>query len=104
MAGSGRRVVTGHDAAGKSVVVSDGMPPQDHPLHGEAAGADFIEIWSTPDAVPVLTSAPTGEPTLRPFTIMPPTGHLIRIIDIYPPRPAKRSTMMTVPSWFSGVV
>ena len=32
MAGSGRRVVTGHDAAGKSVVVSDGMPPQDHPL------------------------------------------------------------------------
>ena len=44
MAGSGRRVVTGHDAAGKSVVVSDGMPPQDHPLHGEAAGADFVTI------------------------------------------------------------
>ena len=94
MAGSGRRVVTGHDAAGKSVVVSDGMPPQDHPLHGEAAGADFIEIWSTPDAVPVLTSAPTGEPTLRPFTIMPPTGHLIRIIDIYPPRLGGKRTVM----------
>ena len=94
MAGIGRRVVTGHDAAGKSVVLSDGMPPQDHPMHGEAVGADFIEVWSSPQAVPTLASEPDGEPTLRPFTIMPPTGHLIRLIDIYPPRLGGRRTVM----------
>ena len=41
-----RRVVTGHDAGGKSVVLSDGAPPQHHPMHGSAIGADFHEIWS----------------------------------------------------------
>ncbi|MBS1240137.1 MAG: hypothetical protein H6R45_843, partial [Proteobacteria bacterium] len=45
----GRRVVTGHDAHGKSVVLSDGPPPQNHPMRGEAVGADFIEMWSTPE-------------------------------------------------------
>jgi hypothetical protein len=91
---TGRRVVTGHDAAGKSVVLSDGMPPQDHPMQGTAIGADFIEIWNTPEATPTLTSAPEGEPTLRPFTIMPPSGHLIRIIDIYPPHLGGQRTVM----------
>ena len=94
MAGKVRRVVTGHDASGKSVVISDGTPPQDHPMQGSAVGADFAEIWSTPEAVPVLTSLPDGEPTARPFTIMPPTGHLIRVIDIYPPNMGGKRTVM----------
>lgn len=94
MAGKVRRVVTGHDATGKSVVVSDGMPPQDHPMQGAAAGADFTEIWSTPEAVPVLASLPEGEPTARPFTIMPSSGHLIRVIDIYPPNMGGKRTVM----------
>ena len=94
MAGKVRRVVMGHDASGKSVVVSDGTPPQDHPMQGAVAGADFTEIWSTPEAVPALTSLPDGEPTARPFTIMPPSGHLIRIIDIYPPHMGGKRTVM----------
>ena len=85
MTGTARRVVTGHDADGKSVVISDGPPPQNHPMTGDAIGADFVEMWSTPEAVPPLTSLPAAEPNDRAFTIMPPTGHLIRIIDIYPP-------------------
>jgi hypothetical protein len=92
--GTVRRVVTGHDANGKSVVVADGMPPQDHPMQGKAIGADFFEIWSTPEAVPTLAALPEGEPTARPFTIMPPTGHLMRIIDIYPPRMGGQRTVM----------
>ena len=92
--GRGRRVVTGHDANGKSVVLSDGVPPQNHPMQGAAIGADFVEIWSTPEAVPALTSLPDVEPTERPFTIMPPTGHLIRIIDIYPPHMGGQRTVM----------
>ena len=94
MAGKVRRVVTGHDGHGKSVVVSDGTPPQDHPMQGSAVGADFAEIWSTPEAVPTLASLPAGEPTARPFTIMPATGHLMRIIDIYPPNMGGKRTVM----------
>ena len=94
MTGTARRVVTGHDAQGKSVVISDGMPPQDHPMRGDAIGADFFEIWNSAEAVPALTSLPDGEPTARPFTIMPASGHLIRIIDIYPPRLGGHRTVM----------
>lgn len=94
MAARARRIVTGHDAAGNSVVISDGEPPQDHPMTGNAIGADFIEMWSTPEAVPSLTSLPASEPNDRAFTIMPPTGHLIRIIDIYPPHMGGQKTVM----------
>jgi Cupin domain len=89
-----RRVVTGHDKAGKSVVLSDGPPPQHHPMHGPEVGADFIEVWNSPQAVPVLTSTEASEPNERPFTIMPPSGHLIRIIKIYPPRMGGQRTVM----------
>lgn len=94
MAGKVRRVVTGHDASGKSVVVSDGTPPQNHPMKGAAVGADFTEIWSTAETVPALASLPDGEPAARPFTIMPAAGHLIRIIDIYPPKMGGKRTVM----------
>ena len=89
-----RRVVTGHDASGKSVVISDGPPPQNHPMHGDAIGADFKEIWSDSGVVPQLTSLPLAEPNDRPFTIMPPGGHLIRIIDVYPAHMGGKRTIM----------
>ena len=94
MAAPSRRVVTGHDANGKSVVLSDGEPPQHHEMTGEAIGADFIELWSSPETVPVLTSEPASEPNERPFTIMPPSGHLMRIIDIYPAHMGGQKTVM----------
>src|SRR4051812_6515254 len=94
--GSGmiRRVVTGHDENGKSVVLSAGPPPQHHRMSGPAVGADFIEVWNAPEPVPQLTSAPASEPNARPFTIMPPSGHLIRIIKIYPPQEGGQRTAM----------
>jgi len=91
---SSRRVVTGHDQNGKSIVLSDGPPPQNHPMHGSALGADFFEMWNDPDVVPRLSSAPPAEPNDRPFTIMPPAGHLIRVIDIYPPQMGGKRTVM----------
>jgi hypothetical protein len=89
-----RRVVTGHDASGRSVVLSDGAPAQHHPMRGPGIGADFFEIWNTPRAVPELTSLEGREPVERDFTIMPVTGHLIRIIDIYPPQAGGKRTVM----------
>ena len=88
----GRRIVTGHDAQGKSIVVSDGVPPQNNPMTGN--GADFIEIWSSDQAVPILAPTPDSEPALRDFTMMPATGHLLRIIDVYPASEGGSATPM----------
>jgi hypothetical protein len=94
MTRSSRRVVTGHDASGKSVVLADGPPPQHHEMRGQAVGADFIEIWNATAAVPQLTSREPHEPNEREFTIMPVAGHLLRIIDIYPPHEGGKRTVM----------
>jgi hypothetical protein len=89
-----RRVVTGHDESGKSIVISDGPPPQHHDMKGPAVGADFIEMWGDSNPVPMLTSVPDREPNEREFTIMPATGHLIRILEIYPPKDGGKRTVM----------
>jgi mannose-6-phosphate isomerase-like protein (cupin superfamily) len=91
---STRRVVTGHDKSGKSVVLSDGPPPQHHSMQGPAVGADFFEMWNVPTAVPQLTSVEAREPNEREFTIMPAAGHLLRIIDLYPPQAGGKRTVM----------
>jgi mannose-6-phosphate isomerase-like protein (cupin superfamily) len=88
------RVVTGHDAAGRSIVLSDGQPPQHHPMHGSAVGADFFEIWNVAAALPQLTAVETREPNERAFTIMPVAGHLLRLIDIYPLKHGGKRTVM----------
>jgi mannose-6-phosphate isomerase-like protein (cupin superfamily) len=89
-----RRVVTGHDSGGKSVVLSDGTPPQHHSMRGPEIGADFHEIWSDSDTVPELTSVEAREPNERPFTIMPVGGHLLRILDVYPLKDGGKRTVM----------
>jgi mannose-6-phosphate isomerase-like protein (cupin superfamily) len=88
-----RRVVTGHDHSGKSVVLSDGPPPQHHPMHGPEVGADFFEIWNSTRTVPLLT-ATEPEPNERAFSIMPVSGHLLRIIELYPPSQGGKRTVM----------
>jgi quercetin dioxygenase-like cupin family protein len=89
-----RRIVTGHDERGTSIVLSDGPPPQHHQMRGSAIGADFYEIWNTTRSVPILTSAEAHEPNERDFTIMPVTGHLLRIIEIFPPQAGGKRTVM----------
>ena len=86
--------MTGHDRNGKSVVLTDGPPPQHHPMQGPELGADFFEIWNTTRPVPLLTPDEATEPNERPFTIMPVSGHLLRIIDIYPLSQGGKRTVM----------
>jgi hypothetical protein len=76
-----RRVVTGHDASGRSVVLSDGMPPN---VRDKGTGVDFIEIWSTgATPVPIYSSEP--EPTDGPLRVPPPPlGTRLRFNDFYP--------------------
>ena len=94
MSRSTRRVVTGHDTLGKSVVLSDDAPPQQHSMHGLGVGADFHEMWSDARTVPELTADVASEPNERPFTIMPAAGHLLRILDVYPLKGGGKRTVM----------
>jgi quercetin dioxygenase-like cupin family protein len=76
-----RRVVTGHDDAGKSVFLSDGAPPV---IRTAAEGAVFVELWST-DASPAPVAPAEPEPTERDLTVPPgPSGTKIRINEIPP--------------------
>ena len=61
-------------------------------MRGASIGAEFIEIWSTTAAVPVLTPVEAREPNEREFTIMPVTGHLLRVLEVYPLRSGGKRT------------
>lgn len=76
-----RRIVTGHDESGRSVVLSDGMPPN---VRDKGTGVDFIEIWNT-TASPAAIRSTEPEPTDGPLRVPPPPqGTRIRLNDFYP--------------------
>ena len=76
-----RRIVTGHDHAGKSIIAIDTrLGPASA---NNAAGAVFFEIWNT-------TGSPTpvdngADPTGRKLQIAPPpAGSIVRFVDFQP--------------------
>jgi hypothetical protein len=76
-----RRVVTGHDEAGRAVIVSDG--PANAFEIAAVPGTVFHEVWST-DSTPASIDNgpdPTGAAPLLP---PPPSGTRIRVVDIPP--------------------
>lgn len=86
-----RRVVTGHDAAGRSVVLIDAPCI----FHGNIGGRGWNvqDIWES-DQVPVPIEATESDPTDGPphFGI-PGTGVRVRVTDI-PPTPAGTAPFM----------
>jgi mannose-6-phosphate isomerase-like protein (cupin superfamily) len=78
-----RRVVTGHDATGKAIVLTDGTPPHvTRPAH--QPGLAFHELWNT-RASPAPVTANEAEATdFHRDTAPPPQGTVIRIVDIPP--------------------
>lgn len=81
-----RRVVTGHDEAGKAIVLADGEPPLviRSPVQ---PGLAFNEIWNT-TAMPQSIAATYEEPTtLHAGTAPPRNGTVIRIVDLPPEGP-----------------
>jgi mannose-6-phosphate isomerase-like protein (cupin superfamily) len=81
-----RRVVTGHDASGKAIVLSDGAPP--HVTRPEyQPGLAFHELWNT-RSTPSPVTARESEPTdIHRDTHPPKGGTVIRIVDIPPEGP-----------------
>src|SRR5882724_5234516 len=76
-----RRVVTGHDAAGRSVFVMDAAAP--HVYRRSPGSAVVTELWETRSAP--ADNRGTAEVTDHPFRLAPPkNGTVFRIIE-YPP-------------------
>ena len=83
MARAVRRVVTGHDGTGRSVVQEDGPPERVVTLGGDS-GTVFHEIWNT-RATPAAIDRASGEPGEPGLLLLPPKGGTrIRILDIPP--------------------
>lgn len=75
------RVVTGHDASGRAVVVSDGALAVVKELEA-IPGTVFHEVWNT-TASPVIDNG--ADPTTGPIVLPPPPGGTrIRFVDIPP--------------------
>ena len=75
-----RRIVTGHDASGRSVVLSDGPNPKTLDI-GTAA---FHEVWIV-DQVPAAIDGTEPEPTDRPVRTPPPAnGAMVRFTEMAP--------------------
>jgi mannose-6-phosphate isomerase-like protein (cupin superfamily) len=77
-----RRIVTGHDDTGVSVVVSDGPVPVTREIPDD--GVAFHEVWVT-DTAPAVIGAGAEDPTAGALTVPPPTrGTRIRINEFLP--------------------
>ncbi len=78
-----RRVVTGHDAAGRAIIQEDGAAPRVQQVGG-AIGPMFHEVWNTPQT-PAYIDAASGEPHEAGIVLAPPkSGTRIRVLDIPP--------------------
>jgi mannose-6-phosphate isomerase-like protein (cupin superfamily) len=77
-----RRVVTGHDAEGCSVVLMDGPSPNSTVLE-KAGGLHLTELWASTSAP--ASNAGSEDAAIRPRRIEPEgAGTVFRIIE-YPP-------------------
>ncbi|MGP0090069.1 MAG: cupin domain-containing protein [Xanthobacteraceae bacterium] len=80
-----RRVVTGHDADGKAIVVSDGPAPF---VHVNALDPQWYstDIWRTDD-MPAPIVAAAAETTLGPRRQLPTKNGSVLRINHFPPEP-----------------
>ncbi len=89
MLGKVRRLVTGHDAQGKAILVEDGFAPAVHTL-AVRPGWALTELWKT-----TATPAELGndrDVTRGPIQLEPPEGgSVFRILEIPPETPESRA-------------
>ncbi len=85
MARAMRRVVTGHDARGKSVILRDEASPHVLEVPG-IPGLALVNLWVT-DTAPA-SNAGAADAAARPVVLEPPPGGTIfRVVDFSPERP-----------------
>lgn len=78
-----RRIVTGHDDEGRSIITSDAPPERAQRVGGEI-GPMFYEVWNTRET-PARIDHRSGEPKEDILVLAPPrNGTRIRVLDIPP--------------------
>jgi hypothetical protein len=78
-----RRVVTGHDAEGRSTFVADGLAPNVNEMKPTFPGLALTDLWETKGA-PADNDHP-GDAADRPVHLEPPrNGTIVRIVE-FPP-------------------
>lgn len=89
-----RRIVTGHDDAGRAVFVVDGPTPN---VWQAPDGGPVFELWSHIGA-PDIHGA-FDDPVLGPTSFPPPPGgSVLRIVDFAPRMPGEEVHMHRTPS------
>ena len=79
-----RRVVTGHDAQGKSIIITDGPSPHVLELEG-MPGLALINLWVT-ERAPAANRG-SDDAAARPVVLEPPArGTIFRVVDFPPDR------------------
>lgn len=82
-----RRIVTGHDGAGKAIIQEDRAVPRMQRIGGEH-GPVFFEVWNT-RATPARIDRASGEPAEVGIVLAPPpNGTRIRVLEIPPDDPS----------------
>jgi mannose-6-phosphate isomerase-like protein (cupin superfamily) len=90
MTGFIRRVVTGHDKNGKSMIVSDGLAPVVNRDRTPRRDRRTTDLWVT-TGMPVIVSAQEPDPTLEPGNFIMPMGVKMRINEVAPEPPEVRN-------------
>ena len=84
-----RRIVTGHNAQGRAIVVSDEACPHVEAILGQENHAT-TELWST--SVPADNNRP-GDTVILPHRIAPPDGSAVFRVVEFPPYEAFRAAL-----------
>lgn len=78
-----RRIITGHDAEGRSIISNAAPPPKSLQIGGEI-GATFFEVWNTA-ASPAPVRGEPEDPVPADIVLSPPKhGTRLRVIDFQP--------------------
>jgi len=79
-----RRVVTGHDARGRSTILADGISPHVMPFVG-VAGFTVTDLWSNASTPADNSVATAADPCALPIDIKPPAGGSVFRVTQFPP-------------------
>ena len=78
----GRRIVTGHDADGQSIIASDAVPPRRVSMSPH--GPHLYEFWNTRETPAHIDLNSEEPPEAKLILAPPPRGTRIRITDFEP--------------------
>jgi mannose-6-phosphate isomerase-like protein (cupin superfamily) len=78
-----RRVVTGHNADGRSCFISDGPAP--NVFQRSPRSTIVTELWKTLDSPADNGTEAAADPTVPPYRLTPPEGGTVVRIISYPP-------------------